>query len=63
MAAYTALSLHFGMEHMLQEPGLSMEDNDWTSSSSSFKRRKLQNRVNQRAHSKLFNPLVVRIKS
>jgi hypothetical protein len=38
------------LDRMLQQPGLLGDDDDWTGSTSIARRRKLQNRINQRAH-------------
>ena len=38
------------LDRMIQQPGLLGDDDDWTGSTSWAKRRKVQNRVNQRAH-------------
>jgi hypothetical protein len=45
-----ALSPFILLDRMLQQPGLLGDDDDWTGSTSIARRRKLQNRINQRAH-------------
>jgi hypothetical protein len=50
MTTQIALSPFILLDRMLQQPVLLGDDDDWTGSSSVARRRKLQNRINQRAH-------------
>jgi hypothetical protein len=52
MATESALNPYTFLDRMPQQPGLLGDDEDWTGFSSSTKRRKLQNRINQRARRK-----------
>lgn len=50
------------LDRMLQQPGLLGDDDDWTGSTS-FARRKLQNRTNQRAHREFRGGFVLGVRS
>jgi hypothetical protein len=62
MATQVSLEPYLLLELMLQQPSLLGDDDSWNGSTSNARRRKLQNRVNQRAHrefSTFFVPIIL----
>jgi hypothetical protein len=52
MAGQIWQSPHLFLDRMQQTSGLLGDNDDWTGSTSYARRKRLQNRVNQRAHRK-----------
>lgn len=59
MAGQNWQNPHLFLDRMQQKSGLIGDNDDWTGSTSYATRKKLQNRVNQRAHRMFWEKLVV----